>query len=330
MPVIEFEQDNKVATTNFDFPKLKLKTGERARIVLLQSPVVEYVHTLEKPQVINGVPQMVTAKRKDQTEYQDYKKDFMSRPLCLGDFEVLSKDGADPVKCPMCALAKEHPDWVKNPQRRYAMHVIRYKTKGSSFDLITPYSVETVVWAFSDKVFNQIIDFKAEWGDLRGHDLNLGPCENETFQKFEINVAAKAAWMEDDQRKNLTVETFKENQIPDIAIAIGSKKEERWVKEDLAAIVQAWTLVGQAGTANVEVIGGKPATSLSTDLDDLLGGSVATTAPASAVAPAAVAAAAPVEAAAPAAAEPAAPAAEAPAEAAPVPATDFDDLLKGL
>lgn len=324
MPVIEFEQDNKVATTNFDFPKLKLKNGEKARVVLLQSPVVEYVHTLQKPQVINGIPQMVTAKRKDGTEYQDHKKDFMSRPLCLGDFTTLQKDGADPERCPMCAMAKTNPDWVKNPQRRYAMHVIKYKTKADG-SLATPFSVETVVWSFTDRIFNQIIDFKAEWGDLRTHDLNLGPCENETFQKFEINVAAKAAWMEDDKRRELTIETFKENQIPDLSIAIGSKKEERWVKEDLAAISQAWVIIAGADSAAVQVIG--QSTSLSSDLDDLLGGSVA--------APAAAPAAAPVEA--PAAVADAAPV-EAPAEpetlaAAPEPAaspSDFDDLLKGL
>jgi len=320
MPVIDFDQSNKVATTNFDYPKLKLKNGERARIVLLESPSVEYVHTLQKPQIINGVPQMVTEKRKDGTEYQDYKKDFMARPLCLGDFATLQKDGADPTNCPICALAKEHPDWVKNPQRRYAMHVIKYKTKTDG-TLQTPYSVEVVVWSFTDRIFNQIIDFKEEWGDLRSHDLLLGPCENETFQKFEINVGAKAAWLEDDSRKALTAETFKENKIPDISIAIGAKKEVRWVNEDLAAITQAWTLIAGATTVDTEVLGGS---SLSQDLSSLLDDGPATPVAAAPAAEVAAPAAAPVEAA-PAAAE--APAA--PSEPA-APATDFDDLLAGL
>jgi hypothetical protein len=310
-PVIDFDPDNKVATNNYDFPKLKLKNGERARIVLLENPVVEYVHTLRKPQIINGIPQMVTATRKDGTEYQDYKRDFLTRALCMGDYATLTKDGADPEQCPMCAMAKEHPDWVPNPQRRYALNVVRYKTKGSTWDLITPFSIEILVWSFTDKVFNQIIDFKAEWGDLRGHDLNLGPCENETFQKFDIAVASKAAWAEDDARKALTVEAFKENRLEDVTLAIGTRKEPRWITEDLNQISQAWTMIGGADAAMERI--GTP-TSLTADIDSLLGADTSGT---SAVEE-------------PKKAEPAPKKAASSAEEPAAPATDFDDLLAGI
>lgn len=239
---IEFTSENKVATTNYDYPKLKLKNGERARILLLEAPVREYVHTLRAPQIVDGEAKMFMNERKDKTKYEDYVMDFLSRPLCLGDASILADKGADPKNCPMCELAKSNPDMTSAPQRRYAMHVIRYRTKSGGWDLITPYSVETLVWSFTDKIFNQIADFKEEWTDLRKHDLTLGPCENETFQKFSLSVSAKAAWMEDKERMQLTMDTFRENQIPDLAIACGSLKEKKWVEDDIEKIKANWAI----------------------------------------------------------------------------------------
>lgn len=318
MPRIEFAAENKVAKTNFDYPKLKLKSGERARVLVLEDPTVEFVHTLRAPQIVNGIPQMGTEKRKDGTEYQDYKKDFVSKPLCLGDFNTLVEKGSDPVNCSVCKMAQEHPDWVAAPQRRYAMHVVRYKTKAGGFDPITPFSVEVVVWGFTDTIFNQIVDFKNEWGDLRKHDLLLGPCTNEMFQKFEINVAANAQWLVDESRRALVSEAFKENQIPDLAIACGSKKEQRWLDLDLEKIRDAWGVVNSSSVTPGSVASAEPATDLADDLSSLLD------------TPAAPAAEAPA-AEAPAAAEPKAeePKAEEP-KAETAPAGDFDDLLSGI
>lgn len=267
MPRVAFAAENKVATTNYDYPKLKLKSGERARIIVgLEDPIVEYVHTLRKPQIVNGQPQMFKAERKDGSTYDDYKMDFISRPICLGDATILSEKGSDPKNCPMCKLAQEHPDYTQAPQRRYAMHIIRYRTKGGTTDVATPFSVETLVWSFTDKTFNKIVDFKEEWGDLRKHDLLLGPCTNETFQQFDITVAAKAAWLEDKERQALTAQTFKENQIPDLTIAAGSVKQKQWVEQDIATILEAW---GAVHGAEVET---GDTTGLDEDLSDLLGG----------------------------------------------------------
>ena len=296
MPRIDFAAENKVQTTNFDFPKLKLKNGQRARLLLLESPIVEYVHELRAPQIIDGKPQMVTQQRRDGTEYQDYKKDFLSKPLCLGDFNVLQEKGADEAACPICKMAKDHPDWVAPPKRRYAMHVISYKIKsGDSFDLTTPFACEVLVWSFTDVVFNRIIDFKNEWGDLRKHDLLLGPCTNETFQKFDMQVGATAAWMADKARGDLVKETFANNQIPDLSIACGSKKEVRWINIDLDTIRERWAKVSTAPAAVTEIDHAAATASLDADLAGLLD-------------------------------TPAAPAAEAPEAPAPA-AADLDDLL---
>lgn len=267
MPRVEFKAENKVATTNYDYPKLKLKNGEKARILVgLESPIVEYVHTLRSPQIVNGQPQTVEVTN-DRTgaKTTEYKMDFISRPLCLGDATILSEKGSDPKNCPMCKLAQEHPDYTQPPQRRYAMHVIRYRTKNGTTDLTTPFSVETLVWSFTDKVFNKITDFREEWGDLRKHDLLLGPCTNEMFQQFDITVAAKAAWLESAERKELTAQTFKENQIPDLTIAAGSPKQKQWVDQDIQKILEAWGAIMGASSAEDDA-------DLDADLSGLLGG----------------------------------------------------------
>ncbi len=251
---VGFKAENKVATTNYDYPKLKLKVGERARIMVgLEDPIVEYVHTLRKPQVINGVPQMETAKDRKGQEYQTNVMDFVSRPLCIGDKTILESKGSDPKNCPMCKLAQDHPDMTKPPQRRYAMHVIRYRTKGGTTEVATPFAVEVLVWAFTDTVFNKIVDAAEEFGDLRKHDLLLGPCQApEHFQKFDISPAAKAAWLESADRKALTLDTWKNNLIPDLTIAAGSSKQKQWIEEDVQTILDAWGEVSGA-TADEDV-----------------------------------------------------------------------------
>lgn len=266
MPRVAFEPENKAATVNFDFPKLKLKKGEKARVLVgLENPLVEYVHTLRKPVIVNGVPKMVTRERKNGDTYQTNQLDFISRPICLGDATVLQEDGADPKNCPMCKLAKDYPDYTTAPQRRYAMHVIRYRTKAGTDQVAIPFSVEVLVWSFTDQIFNKLVDLKAEWGDLRKHDLILGPCSDEMFQKFDISPSQKAEWLSDEERKQLTALTFKENQIPDLTIATGSAKQRSWVDQDIHQIMEAWAQVNGAEDVSSE--------GLDTDLSDLLSGS---------------------------------------------------------
>lgn len=246
--VLEFDPANKRQTTNYDFPKLSLEQNERARILVIEkAPIYEWVHTVEAPQVVNGKAVMFTDKRKNGTEFQNYKKDFLTRAICLGDVGILNEEGSDPKHCPMCAMAKTDPDMMRAPQRRFAMNIIRYKTKsgGSGFEPTTPFQVELLVWAFTDTVYGQLVDFKETWGSLQKHDLLLGPCTNKMFQKFDINVAPNALWQEDESRKQLVIETHKNNKIEDLSIACGSRKDRFWIDQDLATIRDRWAQVSE-------------------------------------------------------------------------------------
>lgn len=262
MPRIGFATENRAESKrNYDYPKLSLKNGERARVVVgLEDPLMEYVHTLQKPLIVNGVAQKETKTRRNGTTYEDYAKEFITRAICLGDKTILDESGADPKNCPMCKFAKDYPDYAQAPQRRYAMHVIRYRTKSGGFDLATPFSVEILVWAFTDTVFNKFIDFAEEHGDIRKKDLLLGPCTNEGFQKFDIGVGSRAEWLSSPENKQIVLETFKENRIKDLTVAIGSSKQKQWIQQDIETVLEAWE----------QVLGAAPSES-SSSLDEDLG-----------------------------------------------------------
>jgi hypothetical protein len=263
MPKIEFSAANKVQKKNYDYPKLKLGKDERARIVLLEDPIVEYVHTLRMPRVENGVAEKEIVKDWKQNDVEVIATDFVSNPLCKGRMDVLASSGLDPKNCPACAHAKAFPDQADAPKRRYAMHVIRYRTKAGSFEVASPFAVETLVWSFSDTIFNKIADFKEEWDNLEEHDLVLGPCTAPKFQKFDINISNKAEHLSSAERKALTRETFEQNQIEDLAIACGSDKRTEWLEADIDKVKDKWA----------EIRTGKKSddTDLDTDLNGLLG-----------------------------------------------------------
>ncbi len=267
MPEIDYGKENtKVSKVNYDYPKLSgLKKDEKARILLIEkNPVYEWVHELKRPKIVDGAPVMETAKRKDNSEYQKHTMDFLSRPICTGDAGVLEEDGIDPKGCLMCALAHRNPDAAAPPARRFATHVLRYATKGGTHNILQPFQVELLVWSFTERVFAQISDFKEEWGDLRAHDL-LIECKNQQFQNYEINVAAKAEFMEDEERRELVKRVYAEQRIADLSIACGRQTEERWIRSDVEKIEEAW--------AQVAAYNGKsaPARSMREDLDAIAG-----------------------------------------------------------
>lgn len=253
MPKMTLTAENKVKA-NWDFPQLKLEKGERARIVAIEEqPHWEYVHTLTAPQIVNGSPVYDTQTNQKGESTQVMRKDFIGRHICIGDPNIIADKGADVKGCPVCE-ASTTSDAVRGPERRFAMHIIRYKTQPGSFTPQDPFQVELVVWSFADKVLNQLIDFVEEWGSLQQHDLLLGPCENKQFQKFDIKVAKEAAWLQSDETKKLTASIYKNNQLPDISVAIGRKISREQVQQDLDKVLERTAIAfGKAASPAVDL-----------------------------------------------------------------------------
>lgn len=273
MPRFEFKSEN-VKKNLYDFPKLRLKKNEIARIVLLEDPEGNYTHNLRKPKLVNGIPETEMKNRRDGSQYEDFKYDFVSNVICLGDFATLEANGSDPKNCPAC-LEASRSDRVQAPKRRFAMHVIQYGTKPGTSDVSTPYSVKPVIWAYTDKVFGQLFQIKEEWGDLRKRDLIL-KCTIEPFQTYEITVASKAAWMEDKERMQLTAQAFKENRAEKLEVFVGTQKERKYLEMDLQQIHEAYNIAeGTAHQSSADAaLNGVG--SLSEGLDDLLSSSTET------------------------------------------------------
>jgi hypothetical protein len=228
-------------TTSVEFDKLKLKVGERARIVTLEKPTFTWVHTLRAPKIVDGRANKVIKKRNDGTEYADWDMDFISRPQCLGDHGIIADNGLDAKNCPVCARAKESEE-VAGPDRRFAMNIIKYNTK-SDGSLVTPFGCASQVWTFTEGIFNKLYDIAQEHSGLVGRDLVLGPCQvPEAYQKFDISAGAKNVWESDERITAIVRETHTQNRFEDLEAACGRKTEARWLKRDVEKIAERWQI----------------------------------------------------------------------------------------
>lgn len=266
MPQLPFADEHKAAGSFAQYERLKFDRDEKKRILCLEDPTFAWVHELRAPKIVNGKAEQQEVKRKDGSKYTDYVYDFISRPICLGDFGTLQEKGVDPKNCPACTAASAGSE-VAPPKRRFAMAVIVYATKPNSFELREPFSCECVVWSFTDRAYNKLVDLVTEWGEngkIRNHDLNLGPCVSKEFQSFEINVASTAAWLKDEDRKKHVLATYQQNKPADLEGACGRKVEKAWMLNDLEKIADRWAI---ANGTNVAAAG----PGLNEGLNELLG-----------------------------------------------------------
>lgn len=245
MPRTVIDPKNKTQDSS-QFPKLRLEKGEVARIYMIeQDPYFEFVHNLRAPKITNGVAETeeVTDQRSGETRTQ-IKMAFIGRPICLGDPGVLQEKGVDPANCPICAESIKN-DRVDKPQRRYAVHILKYGTKAGTPNVMEPFVVQLQVWSFTDKVFNKLIDLGEAWaesGGLKGHDLQLGPCNNPTFQQFDIAALPSVAWNASDATKQLAKTTFTEQKLDDEKLRqfCGRDAKRDYVVQDLNTVLDRW------------------------------------------------------------------------------------------
>lgn len=274
MPVTQFTPENK-AKVGDQYPKFKLENGERARILVIETnPMVEYYHVLRAPQIVNGQVVKEEVRTKSGEVSMRPKEDFMGQHLCLGNFDTLQARGSDPDSCPTCKASVDHPDAIQTPQTKYAVHIIRYATRPGSFEIADPFSVSLIGWAFGPAKFNQLVDLRAEWGDLKQRDLLLGPCESKQYQKYDIKPASGCEWLQDDVRKRMVAETY-QSQKGDLTPLIGRRLQRHQIEEDIAKTLSRH----QAAYGNATTISAAGAAP-EVDLNAMLGDDTAPAAPA--------------------------------------------------
>jgi hypothetical protein len=167
----------------------------------------------------------------------------------------------------MCQLAKE--GLTQPPKRRFAMNILRYATKPGSFEVQEPFVVTHTVWRFTDQLFSQIADAAETWkdhGGLQRHDILLGPCTNEGFQKADFNVSPDGWWTKSDAYKKAVIDTYKSQRLEDLSIALGQDKDDRRLDEDIKLVRDGWRQVKVIETRG----SGESAAAFTEGIDNLL------------------------------------------------------------
>jgi hypothetical protein len=241
VPKIEFGTEFK-KKSYFDYPKLSLEQNEKARVCVMDSPTMEYVHTLRKVITENGRPIMETQRfGKNQERTREVPQtDFVGKFICLGDPDVLADKSVDPNNCPACKASVENGAAVDGPRRRFVVHVIKYQTNKGSFNLQTPFQVELLAWEFTEQRFNALVDIVEEHGSLPRIDLCLGPCQNKGFQKYDIIPGGNCQWAADDDRKGKTKAVLTANRSEDLSPLLGRKVNDTELRSQVADVLQAY------------------------------------------------------------------------------------------
>lgn len=236
------------------FPKLRLKQGDWARVCLLENPEQVYVHELREPVILNGKGVQKEKDRRDGSKYMDWDEKFVASFQCLGDEETLFQNGVDVKNCPACQASTQF-DKFRGPNTKYALNIVKYNIKSNTAEVAKPFQVSAEVWVFGAAKFEEIRNLVKNGNyDLKKHDLILGPCQNETYQKFNIMVAQDAAWMADESNKALTAETFKENRIEDLSKVAAQVKDRAQVEEFVNRVKRAWDIVNGVSMSNTDQI----------------------------------------------------------------------------
>jgi hypothetical protein len=203
VPRTTITQENRVGGSTERYPKISLAKSERGRIYCYEQPWMEWVHRIEGPKIVNG--EQVFIKTTDRNNNEIMKPDMLwiSSAICLGDIGILRDKGIDPASCIACREAMQSGD-IKGPEVRYAMNVLRYGLRPSSFELAQPPSLSPIAWTFPGSRYDKILELQnitgqpavSSPGAPAMYDVLLGPCEDSGYQKYNIAHAPLVAWQQ--------------------------------------------------------------------------------------------------------------------------------------
>jgi hypothetical protein len=254
MPQADITGDYRSDRGQSRFPRLKLQALEKARIFVASKPVVEYVHRLEAPNIVNMAPSYKKIQNREGQDQFVVDTRFVSGPLCQGNFDVLQERHVDDKNCYACQMARDRPDIFRNPTPKYAANVLRYGLRpgGGWNDIANPFGVSALIWVFGGKVMDKLIDIRSMGGpyeDIRAVDLLLECDKDQVFQKpysnGEFLPMAPAIWLSNEATRKYTIEYLQSNGATpeDLTAAIGKKVKADWLADDISRVIQRWDVV---------------------------------------------------------------------------------------
>jgi hypothetical protein len=253
MPNADFTSGFSSNNGRSNFPRLRLQKNEIARVCIVGQPRYNYVHWLEAPQIVNMAPTYKKITNRDNEEQYVVNTRKVNQPICHGTEEILKDRGVDAESCFACLMARDRPDIFRPPTPRFALNIIRYGLRpgGGWQDISMPFSVGSLLWAFSGKVMDKFIAFRSmgpQYEDLRMVDLLLA-CEDQNFQKpyssGEFTPITPAVWTMNEQFTTHTVQYLEQNHasVEDLDNAIGKNVDDKWLEDDIRRVIQGWDVV---------------------------------------------------------------------------------------
>lgn len=306
MPKTKFDRAN-VRGGDTSFPQVKLEHGAIWRVVLAEDgPTYEWGHRLVKPKLspVDGKLLMRTVKVRGE-EVEEPDTDFVGAPRCLGSLDILEDRGVDPAHCPVCAASmhKDTSQYFTAPERKFAVHVLRYGTKGNTAQVVSPLSLSTLVWRLNENRYAKVVKVIDEFGgDPMAVDLVLGACTNAMYQNYEIAGGSSCHVAANETAAKLARDTFEGNNAGDLSPYCARLTDIRFVERDITEIIDRWRsatngssvrnvaepdfsqALGESGAALLDGAVSTPPKDkpVEVDLDDTVGGSEEKTEPAAA------------------------------------------------
>jgi hypothetical protein len=238
------------------FPRLKFREkGEKARLAFYEKPWKEWVHQLRAPMIgEDGRPKKEKRESKFGKPYEVFDTEFVSNPICLGGIGVLDVKGVDPDACPVCAAAVAASGEANlKPRQRFAANVVRYFTKPGSYDLRVPFGCTVEVWAFSDNMYDDLLDLQKELPDqnIQLHDVLL-ECEIVEFQRVKMGTRLVPGWTEHPEGVSIIQQLLAEpgNTATEAQLreACGRDREKAYMQEDADLVLRRWRQISEIGS----------------------------------------------------------------------------------
>lgn len=247
------------------FPKFRVEQkGDTDRIVIVSSPELYYVHSINMPVIDPATGEKIMEKRENPSSGNTWevpKEEFVSEMLCKGDPEIVSgPDGVDPEGCPLCAAYVENAGKFKKPTPKYAAVVARYKTAPEdTTPQLDPFQAEILVWVLTQKRFEKVIAIAKEFGDPVGKlDLLCGPCKNVKMHNYEIAASGKCVYANSEDARDFINRAIQSSGLSAdvIKTTVANQQTEVGVKMAVNKVLERYALEGRGsvggGAVDVE------------------------------------------------------------------------------
>lgn len=265
---------------------------EKARITIPDMGLlwIEWVHTMRAPVLDEGgnpIETTLSAGKGGKTR-TGFATDFVGAFKCLGRQDVMRRDHLDPDRCPGCAASARGVRDME-PERRFAIPVIRYDTKDKfTTALRNPPGATILIWTLTQKMYDKLMDQRPAIRELleladdaevkfRQVDLTI-ECEDPQFQRTVFGNVLRPAVKHDVVKAvvgPLWGDVSNRPTDDQLLHAVVKPKELKWVTRDIEDHEERWAAADRAkngGPAAKQAANGAGAVSGDADsgLDSLL------------------------------------------------------------